>query len=339
MDVDFVELKQVGFRIAEPAYDFLIGADAEAGWKARGLTGYDQDEALKQQLAKQRAEAIHALQTTDVGKNTLAAFESEVRDVMRAILLGNYTWLDSYLGDRHFVLVCGLHRSGGTYLLDELSEIYSYPYQKYHCMHDDIPEFFSALYWKVPHFYLQYICEVAQFLVMVRRNVPWKVVIKKRAIWTFAVESLAHIFRQRLTIYLHVRHPISWAWGDSQLRDGKGADISVVPSMQQYLQQYDRPLRGNETPCQIMMRFWRIFHMESARKGVDYTVLPFGNYGNYLVDLAGKIKPSYTPAEFKPTARDHSKYAAHFEEANEIVAEVREHWARLGLKFPALELL
>ena len=83
-----------------------------------------------------------------------------------------------YLNNREIVLICGLHRSGGTYLLDEISGIYDFPYQKYHCMHDDLPSFFSVLYWKVPNYYIHYIAEVAQFIVIVNRSLPLKVVVK-----------------------------------------------------------------------------------------------------------------------------------------------------------------
>ncbi len=339
MKIDCIELKQLGFHIANPVYDFLIDTNSEEMWQGRGLSGHDQNFELIQKLERQREQAIRELQESEAGKKRIADFSHEVREVMKAILLGHYDWLDGYLGERQFIILCGLHRSGGTYLLDELSSIYSYPYQKYHCMHDDIPEFFSALYWNVPHHYLQYICEVAQFLVIVRQSVPWKVVVKKRAIWTFAIESLAYIFRKRMTIYLHVRHPISWAVGDTELRDGKGSGITVVPSMKQYVEYYDRPLRGNETPCQIMMRFWLLFHTTSARKGVDYSVLPFGNYGNHLIDLAKVVKPNYTPSAFTPTPRDYSQYSSHYAEAEDIIQQVRSHWANLGLTFPKLDLI
>ena len=58
-------------------------------------------------------------------------------------------------------------------------------------------------------------------------------------------------------------------------------------SMKQYLDIYDKTQRGDETPCQLMIRFWRAYHLESARRGVNYHVLAFGEYGEHLSELAG----------------------------------------------------
>lgn len=339
MNIPCIELKQIGLQITEPALEYLSGINAQDEWDARGLSGHDMDHQALAELANRKAQAIAHLQQSDEGRQKIQAFADECREVMRAILLGHYDWLDQYMGDRHIMLICGLHRTGGSYLLDELSTIYDFPYQQYHCMHDDLPTFFPMLYWKSPHIYMQYIAEVAQFLVIVRRSVPLKVVVKKRAFWTFAMDSLANIFRNRLTVFLHVRHPIAWAWADTVMRDGKGADISVVPSMQQYIQIFDKPLKGDEAPVQVMMRFWRLFHRDSARRGVQMKVLPFGNYGTHIDDIAAIAKPGYRPAAFNPTARDYSKYAAYEAEANDIIGDVQSHWASIGLEFPDLKLL
>lgn len=341
MHPEIFELKQVGLCLTEPTLVYLAGLDSKTMWEARGLTGHDQDKALQKKLEEEKVAALADLKNSEAGRKKIESFTHECREVMKAILLGHYDWLDQYLGDRQIVLLCGLHRSGGSYLLDEISTIYDFPYRDYHCMHDDLPTFFPILYWKWPHYYLQYIAEFAQWLVIVRRSVPWKIVVKKRALWTFAIESLAHVFRDRLSIHLHVRHPISWAWADTALREGKqrAHGVTVVPSMQQYVQIYGRPLAGNETPLQLMMHFWRLFHTESARKNVRMSVLPFGNYGDALEQLARAHKPGYQPDTFNPTQRDYSQYADHYDEATRIIDDVRTHWAQLGLDFPSLDLI
>lgn len=341
MNPDYIELKQIGLLLAEPTYDYLAGIDSEKMWEARGLTAYNQDAALKASLKAQRDEAVERLQNTPEGKARIRDFCTQCREVMRAILLGNHAWLDQYLGNRHFILLCGLHRSGGSYLLDELAALYQFPYRKFHCMHDDLPSFFPTLYWKWPHYYLQYIAEVAQFLVIVRESVPWKVVVKKRALWTFAIESLAHMFHGKLTIFMHVRHPISWAWGDTALREGKQAvePITCAPSMKQYVELYDTPLPPQPAPCELMIRFWKRFHSESLRKNVDLRVLPFGQYDAPLKSLARELGSTHEPDTFSPSPRDYSRYADFLPQAENAMQEVQTLWESYGKSFPALELI
>ena len=341
MDPAVFELNGVGLRLARETLVFLSGIDSEEKWRARGLSGHTLDKSLLQQHEEREDRALKSLLNTPEGHKKIQDYCNECKEVMRSILLGNYDWLDKYLNNREIVLICGLHRSGGTYLLDEISGIYDFPYQKYHCMHDDLPSFFSVLYWKVPNYYIHYIAEVAQFIVIVKRSVPWKVVVKKRAIWTFAIESLVHIFRQRIAIFVHVRHPVSWSWADTEMREGKGvsADITVPGSMKQYVEIYDGTLKGDESPIQLMMRFWRLFHMESSRKGANINVLPFGRFGEVLKAFGSQHKADYEPSSFNPTPRDYNKYQEFFPEAQRAIDDVREQWTRCGLSFPNIELL
>ena len=341
MNPTVFEMNGIGLQLAQPTLVYLTGIDREEKWKARGLSGHNEDMEWKARLETEEVEAIRNLKESAEGQKEIQKFTHECKAVMQAILLGNYTWLDTYLEDREFIFLCGLHRSGGTYLLDEFSKIFDFPYQKFHCMHDDLPEFFPVLYAKTPHYFMQYIAEVAQFLVIVKQSVPWKIVIKKRAIWTFAIESLMHIFRDRLTIFMHVRHPLSWAWADTALREGKGAsaDITVAGSMKQYVEIYDGTLKKEESPIQLMLRFWRLFHAESARKGAAINVLPFGHASEILKKVGSRHKEGYEPSPFNPTPRDYDKYQEYFPEAQGMIDDVRADWSKCGLSFPDIELL
>ena len=328
----------IPIQLSNEILGYLAGVPKNEYWEARGLSLHGKDEEAERAYNHRRKAAVENLLNSSEGRRTIQSFHKECKQLLRKILLNQFDAVHEEVGHKEYIFICGLHRSGGVYLINELSRIYDFNYQQYHGMHDDVPDFFQMLYWKNPYHMLNHCYQLAQWLVMVKHVVRETVVVKKRALWPFALPLFAPLFKKRAIIYVHVRHPISWALADTQMRDGKEAtEISCVPSVRPYVEQNALKLPPEPQPLDHMLNFWRLFHEACVQTPMQLVPLPYGQYEEHLKNVAAKHIPDYKPEPFHLSNRDLSQYAPWFEKADALQRYMQTYWVQRNQAFPTCE--
>ena len=68
MDPTIFEFNGVRLRIVDPVLSFIAGRDREARWKARGLSGHNEDQTRKSELEAEERQAIEQLKQSPEGQ-------------------------------------------------------------------------------------------------------------------------------------------------------------------------------------------------------------------------------------------------------------------------------
>ncbi|HET7657255.1 MAG TPA: hypothetical protein VFK37_03110 [Bacillales bacterium] len=109
-------------------------------WEKRGISGH-QDSNVMRGLHKQINNEVIKLLGTEITQQRLQDFVNESLGLMNAIIDGEPDLISKYIAGKHFHFILGATRTGGTYLLKELSLTLDWPFDKLlqSMVHDSIP--------------------------------------------------------------------------------------------------------------------------------------------------------------------------------------------------------
>lgn len=312
-------------------------------WNMRGLDGHSRDVEKNMQLQQQAIAAVN----TPEGQKFLREFIDEVLKVFDLLTHPDMTHIRQYLGNQQFVFITGIMRSGGTYLLSEMSKIHDIPLDELDMamVHDRIPQYDFFYYSYQPHQLIRLLFDLAQFLVWVKRELSdAPVVIKKHQTLAFALPVISRIFGKNSLYIKTLRHPISAANSAAQL-DGIDVSSTQWPAFYSNWEEMLLPrcskLWAEHTFYEKFLMYYEKLYTEFSHNsiGIENQVVPisFGSqFEQFLKEYSRDRKPEYVPGKFNASLKIFSEKP--MEEAEHALTKVKNYWELSGLKFPAMDV-
>lgn len=189
-------------------------------WEKRGISGHNNSKEIDH-LHNQLNKEVMELMENDIVQQRLRGFVNESLGLMDAIISGDKDVTAKYITNKEFYFVLGATRTGGTYMLKEISAALHWPFDHLlqSMVHDSIPYSTTIMgddfiigqnnkAWRKPENYFNFIFQVAQFLVYIHHVVPEKKkVVVKHAYFCFCLALVDEIFGENANYLITVRHP------------------------------------------------------------------------------------------------------------------------------------
>lgn len=312
-------------------------------WSARGLSGHSRNVNKNMELQKQ---CIAAINTQD-GQTQLKAFLDDTVKVFDLLTHPDRSHLEKFLGNRTFIFISGIMRSGGSYLLSEVSKIHGIDVEELDLgmIHDRIPSY--------DHFYYnfqsaQMMCllfDLAQFLAWVNREMPGKkVIVKKHQTLSFAIPVIEHIFKEKAVYIKTIRHPLTSA-RSAALLDNINLETTQWPSFYSNWENMLLPLCGNPwdemTFYEKFLIYYEKLYTDFAKNTPGLTgnvfSISFGEqFERFLKEYAENIVEGYCPGKFNAALKNES--GQEHKKAEKTLNNVIKQWELMDLEFPATQL-
>jgi hypothetical protein len=322
----------------------LANISPQEFWDARGLSGHKRD---KDQANSLHERSFAAVQTPD-GEPVLRSFLDDTIKVFDMMTHEDFSHISQFIGARKFVFVTGVMRSGGTYLLSELSKIHDAPHRKIDMamIHDRIPKYEHLYYCHQPLHYMNTLLELAQFLVWMHREMHgMPVVVKKHQTLSFGLPLIDRYFGQNCTYITTLRHPLTTAVSMAQL-DGIDLKSTAVPVFYSQWRDMLLPMSNGEYDrlpfYEKFLLYYEKLYTEFAKhnQSIRGKIIPvvFGKgYETFLKTYAQDYKTDYEAAVFNASPKTPVPEA--LEKANIVLERLQKTWAAAGLEFPDLEVI
>ncbi|MGM0370789.1 MAG: hypothetical protein ACQEP9_10235 [Bacillota bacterium] len=306
--------------------EYLANYNSQEAWQVRGISGrggssqkyfkYRQKkiEDLKQQLADDQQ-----LQTK------LDNFVEEALTLFHAILDEKKEIVKQYI-DKEFYFVLGAARTGGTFMLKELSRAVEWPYEEVYMsmLHEALPDFDIeepyTMGWRKPQNYYHILFQLVQFLVYLQREFPEQQQVVKKTRFSKCMQLIDHVFGERANYIVTVRHP--GAINASRIETGATGDVAD----------------NLEKEANRTLYLWQNVYKEIVRDGVPAGQIEpvlFGPHmDQFLADFFTDHGSDKEPEQCKITQRD---YDQQFWQSDYVVNSmdwVRMLWQIHDLEFP-----
>ena len=219
------------FVLHEAALKYLCGVNPRAQWKAWGVRGshVDGDPIAVRAIDGERAFIEVQLRKPEVMEG-IEGFSVECLKLFNACLAGDEEAKSPYMSDKKFLFVCGIMRSGGTYIFQELSAGLGIDWEalSFSMSHDTIPSYELVLAHDEPAAYEKLLFEVCQFLVWAKREtVANPCVVQKRIAYGQGIQFVDKLFGPRAEFLITVRHPGAACTSFAEM---EGLDEQAMPS-------------------------------------------------------------------------------------------------------------
>ncbi len=324
----------------------IAGIPPHSFWNARGLSGHNRDNEKSDRL---HDASFASVQTPD-GEGALRAFLDETVKVFDLMTHADPAPLKQLINQRQFVFVTGIMRSGGTYLLAELSKIHDIPYTTLDMamLHDRIPKYEYYYYHEKPIAGMNLFFELAQLLAWVNREMPGRqTVVKKHQTLSFGLPAMDHVFGESATYITTLRHPLTAAFSMAHL-DSIDLASPVLPSFYTEWKEMLVPMAGSEEAFDRLpfyekfLLYYEKLYVSFARykETIRGKIIPvaFGReYETFLKNYAENMGKEYQPETFNASLKKPVPEA--LEKAEQTLDRVRAYWTAAGLEFPDLPVL
>ncbi|MGM0472350.1 MAG: hypothetical protein ACQEQI_08765 [Bacillota bacterium] len=304
--------------------EYLAGYDPRKAWQIRGISGrgeasqnyfaYRQEkiEQLRQQLQQDRK----LQQRVD-------DFIAETKELFTALRNDKQGIINSYL-DKEFYFILGAARTGGTFMLKELSRGLDFPYRNLHMsiLHEHMPDFDIEepyqIGWRKPENYNYLLFQLAQFLVYIKRQIPNHNYVVKKTRFSKCLQLIDHIFGQKAHYIVTVRHPAA-------------INASRIESKATGAVEDNAKLEAKRT-----LYLWQSLYQELVRDGLPQGEIIPVQFGpamdQFLDDFFTEHNSSLTPEQCRITERD---YDYDFWTSEFVVNSME--WVKLAWQFHELE--
>ncbi|GAB6138173.1 hypothetical protein [Halanaerobaculum tunisiense] len=304
--------------------EYLAGYDPAEAWNVRGISGRDGSSQKYFDYRRQKvAELEGLLDSSQELQTKLDDFLAECLTLFNAFREDNQQLIDQYL-DKEFYFILGAARTGGTFMLKELSRALDWPYDDLHMsiLHEHMPDFdieeSYTIGWRKPENYYYLLFQLVQFLVYINREAPDKEYVVKKTRFSKCMQLIDHIFGDRAYYVVTVRHPAAI----NASRMETGATGEVVNNVRR---------EGKRT-----LYLWQNVYKELVRDGQpEGLILPiqFGpRMDQFLADFFAHHNASVEPEDCRITARD---YDYDFWTSDYVVDSM--DWVRMLWQFHELE--
>ncbi|ADL11811.1 hypothetical protein [Acetohalobium arabaticum] len=317
------------FAVHYGVVEYLAGYDPAEAWNVRGISGRG---GSSQKYFDYRQEKVveleDQLKNSQELQNKLDDFLEECFTLFNAFRDENQQMIDQYL-DKEFYFILGADRTGGTFMLKELSRALDWSYQNLHMsiLHEHMPDFDieepDAIGWRKPDNYYYLLFQIVQFLVYINRVVPEEEYVVKKTRFSKCMQLIDYIFGDKAYYIVTVRHPAAI----NASRMETGATGEVVDDVKR---------EGKRT-----LYLWQTVYREIVRDGQpEGLILPiqFGSgMDEFLADFFAHHNASVEPDKCHITERD---YDYDFWTSDYVVNSmewVRMLWQLHELEFPVPE--
>ena len=342
-----VEFEEFAVTLHEAALVYLCGVDPAIRWKAWGARGSHVD-GDKSALREQNEEAAFVMRKVNDPKiqRAIEDFANESIRLLEAFLVGDEKKTEQYTHNKTFYFVCGIMRSGGTYIFQETSSCLGIPWNKLSFLmsHDSIPTYNLLANYYHPRYAVNLLFEICQFLVWVNRETEGqRYVVQKRIAAAHAIPFLESIFGEQAEYLITIRHP--GAAGTS-FAEMEGIDEEKLPAQSPRAWK-PMTLRSNfvqdwealDYQHQYLF-FWQAYYMDIVRSGLALDRIHPIEYGDafprFVQELAKQNNSAYRPVPFEARERRYHSFW-HSDEVKEVIKRVRRFWGYYNLKFGELE--
>lgn len=330
----------------EATLKYIGGVDPLLQWKAWGRRGshVDADDETLRALKEASAQAQSRLATPEYQRR-LGEFAAECKVLFDAFLERDEAAKRPYLDGREFYFVCGIMRSGGTYVFQEVSSCLGIDWRRlsFDMSHDTIPAYDLAWRFAQPDAYWRLLFDLCQFLVWAKRETTRQSVVQKRIAFAHAIPFLDGVFGERARYLITIRHPGAACTSFAEM-EGIDEDSAAAPTPGLWNAIAERaaaqPLAWQ---CLDFRRkylaTWRAYYMDAARSGVATArthALVYGDaFPRFVRRLAEERGTDFVPSKFSTRSRTYHPFWRSAE-VEDVLSEVRDFWAAHGLALGAL---
>ncbi|MBM7557281.1 hypothetical protein [Halanaerobacter jeridensis] len=306
--------------------EYLAGYDPQEAWRVRGISGrggssqkYFKYRQKKIENLKQQLESDQQLQIK------LDDFVEEALSLFHAILDEKEETIKQYT-NKDFYFILGAARTGGTFMLKELSRALEWPYESAYMslLHEAMPDFDIeepyTMGWRKPKHYYHILFQVTQFLVYLKREFPEQKKIVKKTRFSKCMQLIDHIFGEQANYIVTLRHP--GAINASRIETGATGEVDD-----------DFQKEANRT-----LYLWQNVYQEIVRDGVPQGQIEPVLFGpqmdQFLYDFFARHDAEGEPEKCKITPRE---YDQEFWQSDYVVNSmdwVRLKWQIHDLQFP-----
>ncbi len=331
--------------VHEATLQVVAGVDPELRWKKQGLKGHKKGQEAEKALEAELKRANEFI-NSEAGQEKLQSYIKNILPIFNDILTKSQA-IEKHFPEHQLYFVVGPERTGGTYLLTELCNLFGHNWKKlnHRMLHDSIPTPEYLAFNDNPGSWLPLIFELAQFLYWANCNMGVNIV-KKRIAFGHALDILDEIFGDRARYLVTVRHPAGIAASSEELYDlfadtftdpqekGIGALVQSRSIMSEAKWQ-------EKSAEEKVLIYWELYYREVARSGVDGEKIITVNFGENseqtVKELAGRKGISYEPESFTPRQREFSDFWEN-QQVTEVISRVKKSWKEHNLNFPTPSL-
>ena len=217
------------FQIHYGIIEYLADYDPQEAWEVRGISGRDSSSQKYFKYRQQKVKELkEQLENSVQLQNKLNDFIEECFYLLNAIMNQNHSIVNKYI-NKEFYFVLGAARTGGTFILKELSRAVNWPYKDAYMsiLHEHMPDFNIeepyTMGWRKPENYYYLMFQLVQFLVYINREFPEKDKIVKKTRFSKCMQLVDHIFGNQAYYVVTVRHPA--AINASRIETGATGDV------------------------------------------------------------------------------------------------------------------
>lgn len=329
-----------------------FGAARVARWAARGRSAHGARADQQAALRRQEDRAVARFLARPEAPAMLRSFVSLCDRLFRALEEEDAGALEA-LAPGHWCFIVGEPRTGGTWLLAELSRRVGRPWQTLPGVHDAMPAFADLTGARlVPGRLRRARFGLAELMALQLLSKPGPVHVLKRQKLSWVLGALAPVFGDRATWVLPVREAGPWVGALLAHWTSEGLDLShsgANPELayrSTLLQAWGRPVPSSASPAEVLLAFWGLSmarvaaEVRSCGAAVQerLRVVRFGDGERMLRSpLAafpqGLVVDARPPQPFAPLARPRPDGLA-LGDVQRVAAEAAAAWQEAGLAWP-----
>lgn len=131
---------EINLDIHRATLEYVAGLDPQETWNATTISGKGSSKS-HMQVKQKRMNNIKEVINQPEFQRKLAEFTNEVLKLFQSFRNDNQETINKYLNDKHFYFIVGSYRTGGTYILNEMSKAVDYPVKNllHSMVHDSMP--------------------------------------------------------------------------------------------------------------------------------------------------------------------------------------------------------
>jgi hypothetical protein len=308
-------------------------------------------------VIKKAAENAKKVMGTELGQRCVA----RSYQLFLALLTGDVEKIKDIQFRFHFINVIGIPRNGGSYLTKELYR--SIGYDPEHVpnviAHDGFPEAGPFRFQKGVNSYVTALETMAEFLTMVEiffgKDKPrtGKIIVPKKLLkGTYAGGFFHRLLGESVENILTVRHPVTSAISTYEKSGGLPDDgkFKVRGNIEEWVRR-DLTYTGKSNEDIFAMeyfdaylRYWELYHLYVATTGLSANkstrIVAFG--ADRMMETSrsfqNRFESGAEPTEFKVFDK-RDRHPDWIEQAEPVVARVRDTWERVDMTFPYDEIM
>ncbi|TDX58907.1 hypothetical protein [Orenia marismortui] len=318
--------------------EYIAGFDPQEIWEARGIK---RNHLRIKKLQNKNDNELKQVINTSEFESKLTNFIKESLGLFNALIAKDQKIISKYIGDKEFYFIVGVGRTGGTYLMKEVSKALEFPMKKLlpSIIHDTLP---SAGFimdgldrdkvgwtniekwnigWRKPNNYFNLLFEIASFLVYIKRTVGnQKKIVKKKDWLCLCLNLLDEIFGEQANYIITVRHPAAITASKLDKQGALGVRVN------------------NKEKRRRLFKIWEVIYTETLRDGIpqgEITPVLYGpDMDEFLYNFFRNNGLEDKPEGVKIANRNYDYEYWNQEEFINRMERVKELWDWHGLDFP-----